>query len=125
MSNFGGTGYRVEWKDGALEYSRGPSIYHAAVQQKELTRQDWDRFWDALKTDGVRIWDWKGSYVNPSVLDGTEWDLELHAGQYKKRIYGCNAYPGWGEPDWSKSREFACFLSAIGLLIGEPDYFVG
>jgi hypothetical protein len=122
MGSFGSTSYRVEWKDGLLEYSRGLSRYSDSVVQKELAVEDWKRFWRTLLAGGVCVWDWKGSYDNPIVLDGTEWQLELHTGQYKKRIYGCNAYPGWGEPDWNKSAEFSCLVSAIGALVGDRKF---
>lgn len=122
MGGFGGAGFRVEWKDGSLAYSRGSSIYHDAPVHKELSKQDWSRFWGALIASGVCIWDWKGSYVNPAVLDGTEWSLKLHTGQYKKRVYGCNAYPGWSEPDWTGSEEFCSLVSAVSLLVGDPGF---
>lgn len=121
ICSFSGTGYRVKWRDGALTYSKGPSIYHETATSKPLSREDWSHFWCKLLADDVSLWDWKSRYDNPAVLDGTQWELTIEQGQYQKRIYGSNAFPGWNDLDWTKSREFCCLISAIGLLVGDPE----
>jgi DNA-directed RNA polymerase subunit RPC12/RpoP len=123
IGGFADTNYRVDWLNGVLTYSKGQSPYHKNVVHKQLGNQDWERFWSALLDGDVHIWGWKNNYFNPSVLDGTEWSLELHTGENKKKISGFNAFPGFSGPDWRKSKEFCCLISAIGLLIGEMDFF--
>ena len=43
----------------------------------------------------LHIGEWKKNYVNPLVLDGTQWnlDIEYEDGRKPFHIYGSNAYP--------------------------------
>lgn len=55
------------------------------------------REWDALMRtlfDRLFVHEWKKSYVNPCVLDGTQWGLTLVFPDGKEwEIHGSNAYP--------------------------------
>ncbi|MEJ2407620.1 MAG: hypothetical protein P8171_25840 [Candidatus Thiodiazotropha sp.] len=122
IGGFTRPGYRIEWRDGALFYSKGPSTYSGTTTQKSLSREDWLRFWSKLQADGISLWNWKSRYENPEVMDGTQWELILVQDQYTKRIYGSNAFPDFNEPDWTRSREFCGLILAIGSLVGNKDF---
>lgn len=36
---------------------------------------------------------WRGTYINPSVADGDQWELISINGKEERRVYGSNAYP--------------------------------
>ena len=38
------------------------------------TQEEWDIFLKALSTHNV--WNWEEYYMNPDILDGTQWSLE-------------------------------------------------
>lgn len=44
---------------------------------------------------GLHIGGWNREYINPEVLDGEQWELEIHFfdGHKPVKIYGSNAYP--------------------------------
>ena len=64
-------------------------------QYKEVlcspTQEEWDIFLKALNTHNV--WNWEEYYMNPDILDGTQWSLEIKAGSLKVKSGGSNEYP--------------------------------
>ncbi len=58
-----------------------------------ITGAQWKRLMDGLFTK-LCIHEWKHKYINPYVLDGTHWSLELKlTGRRRYTICGSNAYP--------------------------------
>jgi len=55
------------------------------------TQEEWDIFLKALNTHNV--WNWEEYYMNPDILDGTQWSLEIKAGSLKVKSGGSNEYP--------------------------------
>ena len=55
------------------------------------TQEDWDIFLRALNTHNV--WNWEEYYMNPDILDGTQWSLEIKADSLKVKSGGSNEYP--------------------------------
>jgi len=84
---------------------RGASIHyetpfcaedHAAIS-RVINEDEWRNFVHKLYL--CYITDWKRSYVNPHILDGTQWDLEVKIrNMHTIKISGSNAYP----PHWKK-----------------------
>ena len=49
--------------------------------------------------ESVNFWKWEKDYCNPDILDGTQWELRVRAGQTgnrRKNCSGSNEFPrGW------------------------------
>lgn len=68
-------------------------------------------FWTML--DEIHLEEWKHSYVDPYVCDGTQWELKVsfENGRRTMNWYGSNAYP----PNFQKLKEF------FGCYVDEDD----
>ncbi len=74
---------------------------------RQITRNRWDRILNTLYCQ-LYLHEWKKTYDNPYVLDGTQWSLEIKLTNHRKRIYsGSNAYP----PYWKELK--AVFQSFV------------
>jgi len=83
--------------DGALAEYIPSRITDDAPTSRVLGADEWLRFVHELF--GCHIADWKKRYVDPHVLDGTQWVLEVSFETGKPlKIYGSNQYPAhWKE----------------------------
>lgn len=67
----------------------------------QITPETWKNIIDALYTK-AHLHEWKKRYEDPSVPDGTQWELELRlTGNRVRRYYGSNAYP----PYWPEVKK--------------------
>ncbi len=65
---------------------------------RQITHLRWMRLIDRLFNE-LYLHEWKKKYADRSVLDGTQWHLEISlSGRRKRTIYGSNAFP----PYWSE-----------------------
>jgi hypothetical protein len=118
-------GFEAEGFD--LRLSRGRIHYRRTVgpcpgpepQVIRPTEEQWRQFW--LEVDRIGVWAWLPEYVNPNVLDGTQWSLELRYGERKVKSEGSNLYPGSTGIDYSANSPFAQFLRALATLTGQPE----
>ena len=68
------------------------------AEDRQITPLRWMKFINRLFNE-LYVHEWKKEYVDPEVLDGTQWHLEIKLGGRRKRtIDGSNAYP----PYWSE-----------------------
>jgi hypothetical protein len=85
----------------------------------EPSAEAWARF--RRRLDRLDVWNWKESYSDPGVLDGTGWRISL---KYKDRMLdasGSNAYPlpgGASSNSPKPSPHFNAFLQSVQDLIG-------
>jgi hypothetical protein len=108
--------HEIEWRQRKLWYRR-----YMWQPSTELSPnpEAWERFWQAVEATGV--WQWRNSYENSEVLDGTQWSLKLaHQG---KRLTsgGSNAFPGCNQPEYAESCEFGRFIQAVRVLTGKNE----
>ena len=70
-------------------------------------------FFSAKLYEKLYIQDWKKRFVDPCVLDGEQWELEIHlAGGRKRTYYGSNAYP----PLWKELKNvFRPYFNEVGI----------
>jgi len=93
IGGFEAEGFDLRLSRGRIHYRRtvgpcpGPS-----PQVIRSTEEQWRQFW--LEVDRIGVWAWLPEYVNPNVLDGTQWSLELRYGERKVKSEGSNLYPG-------------------------------
>ena len=84
--------------DCAIVEGRESSPFGPGFEPLEISLEVWYEMLDKLYRD-VRIHEWKKRYVNPDILDGTQWsiNIELSDGQTIS-YYGSNEYP----PRWEE-----------------------
>jgi hypothetical protein len=119
IGGFPGTSYQVELAgDTIIHRSLDALSDHAAVTEVRPTPERWSAFWCACEKIGV--WNWKASYHNHEVLDGTQWELSMRVGSSSIKTSGSNAYPD-PEPTADpvdESRSFVAFRAALRKLLG-------
>src|ERR1039457_1919798 len=49
----------------------------------------WTRFWKSI--DEINVWNWLPEYMNPNILDGCQWSLELQFNGGSVTCEGSNA----------------------------------
>lgn len=65
---------------------------------KQITIDKWNRILDKLYIQ-MYLHEWKKKYVNPNVMDGTQWELKIKmTGRRERNYYGSNDYP----PYWTE-----------------------
>lgn len=78
-----------------VEYTMKPE---EVPEPKQITPQKWKKTVNRLYSD-LHIHEWKKNYIDPSVLDGTQWELKIRLTNGRKRTYyGSNDYP----PYWDE-----------------------
>lgn len=83
-----------------------PGFSLDGILHREMTEKEWKRIIAQLY-EKLYIHEWKKRYDNPFVLDGEQWELEIHLSKGRKRLYyGSNAYPALWEELKSVFRPF-------------------
>lgn len=87
---------------------REPEAYF----QRMMTEQEWNKLMDRLFTK-LFLHEWKKNYVDPDILDGEQWELELKLTGGRVRNYGgSNAFP----PYWAELKTtFRPFFKEAGI----------
>ena len=92
-------GLNINW----VHWEEGKEI---DTYQKKIRVKTAERFINRL--NAVNLLDWKRSYENPGVLDGTGWEIEIYREGRNLVKSGDNAFPD----------EWDSFCSAIGKITG-------
>lgn len=67
-------------------------------EDKQISKKAWKEILDRLYGP-IYLHEWKKSYIDPAVMDGEQWSLEIGLTGKRKRSYsGSNAYP----PYWNE-----------------------
>ena len=88
---FRGPSIQIEYKKNNFEISfmnQGSIITHFI---KSPSKIKWDNFF--LFLDNIKIWEWKKEYVDPNILDGTQWEIEVSNSSKKIKSCGSNKFP--------------------------------
>jgi len=109
----------IHYSNGKVALSNSQAPYNE--QTKNVLEETLEAFWEKVETIGV--WDWQDEYVNPTILDGTQWKLKLVHGDREKKIYGSNMFPpNISISDNRESEDFHQLCQAVNELIGRK-YF--
>ena len=83
-----------------------------AYLHRSMTEKEWNKLVDRLFSK-LYLHEWKKSFVDPLVLDGEQWDLELKLTRGRVRNYrGSNAFP----PYWAELQTtFRPFFKEAGI----------
>lgn len=123
IGGFLGPSYSVKLKDGSLVYSASKGGQEIDSSKIIPTAAQWREFHDAL--NNLNVWQWRTNYINPDVLDGTQWSLEIKFEDQSLKTCGSNCYPKAdgrpnGKPEFTK--EFCNYLKAVKKLLGERTF---
>jgi hypothetical protein len=119
IGGFMGYTYDVHLQEGALQYSRSGRGGKPQSIRVSPTTEQWLEFRREL--DAIGVWDWRRTYPNPGVADGTQWLLEVTYPDRTAKSQGSNNYPGAkAEPSGvpSGSKVFTRYLKAAERLLG-------
>ena len=84
----------LKMEDGAIVHYTAGSGYlpEEPTAKEQLSPEEWKAF--IHRIFHCYITDWKKRYVDPHIVDGTQWELEIHFMKRKPlKIYGSNKYP--------------------------------
>ena len=84
------------------------------IAEKQMTEHDWAALWARLDEQRCDFWNWRKTYRDPDIMDGTQWKLEFRMGSRFVKSYGCNDFPGGGK----KNSEFNKFVEALEWVLG-------
>jgi hypothetical protein len=84
------------------------------IAEKQMTEHDWAALWARLDEQRCDFWNWRKTYRDPDIMDGTQWELKSRMGGRYVKSYGCNAFPGGGK----KNSEFNKFVEALEWVLG-------
>ena len=73
---------------------------------RQITHLRWMRLVNRLFNE-LYVHEWNKKYIDPHVLDGTQWSLEISlSGRRKRTVYGSNAFPPYWRELMSLFRPF-------------------
>jgi hypothetical protein len=84
------------------------------IAEKQMTEHDWAALWARLDEQRCDFWNWRKTYSDPDIMDGTQWELKFSMGSRFVKSYGCNVFPGGGK----KNSEFNKFVEALEWVLG-------
>lgn len=93
-------GYFQGFYEIKIDFNLKRVTYSHSLEQREPSRKNvspelLDEFIEALKD--INFLNWRSRYVDPDVLDGCEWEIEIIREGRNLRKYGINSYPGGWE----------------------------
>ena len=117
IGGFFGASYRVELQsDGTLLYRHNPRtlISEPGTRTRRIRVGDdqWREFRRVM--DEVNVWAWRKDYIDPRVVDGTQWNLKLEYPDASVFSRGSNAFP--------EQQDFERFRAAVVMLIGGREF---
>lgn len=119
-----GASFRLEWKDGALEYRAYNEHFDPTrMERLEPAAEAWSKFWQAMEVAGV--WEWQARYLNPAEAEGIQWQVALRLGDRAVGAYGDNAFPGAAPPERGTapvSPQFKAFQQGVRELVGDLPF---
>lgn len=121
VGGFDGPSYSVTLTNGVLAYRSGGSMSLLLETKPEIVSPT-DSEWRAFRTsrDQIGAWNWKTNYVDPNVLDGTEWHVIVKYGSKAVESEGANAYPHGKGADPGPA--FKKLLTAVSKLLSEREF---
>jgi len=117
LGGFTGPSYRIELQDdGSILYLHNPTSFTSGPRTKkrriQVTEAQWRQFRGALEE--AEVWDWKEEYIDPGILDGTQWLVRIKYDDASVFSRGSNSSPPGGR--------FKRLRGAVVELIGGLEF---
>jgi len=99
-----------------VTYASNPRTFTGGPGTRQTTIKVTDAQWTAFRShlNAAKVWNWKASYSDPGVADGTVWHFVVDFGDKKITSDGNNAYP--------EQAQFDAMLAAVRELLGGKDF---
>ena len=92
---------------GAVVKVQKTLAYDELPDDRQISPTKWQKIVNTLYSQ-LYLHEWKKSFVDPCVLDGTQWSLDISLTNKRKRSYsGSNDYPPYWNELLKIFREFA------------------
>ena len=117
IGGFFGASYRVELEsDGTLLYRHNPKTLTSEPGTRTRRVRVGDDQWREFRRvmDEVNVWVWRKEYIDPGVVDGTQWSLRLEYADASVFSRGSNAFP--------EQQDFERFRAAVEMLLGGREF---
>jgi hypothetical protein len=117
IGGFFGASYRVELQpDGTLLYRHNPKTLISEPGTRTRRVRVGDDQWREFRRlmDEVDVWVWRKDYIDPRVVDGTQWSLRLEYADASVFSRGSNAFP--------EQQDFERFRVAVVMLLGGREF---
>jgi hypothetical protein len=121
VGGFDGPSYDLLLTNGSLQYRAAGSMSGLEDVKAEViapTASQWKTFRASL--DEIGVWNWKTNYIDPDVLDGMWWTVNVKYADRSIAAEGANAYPD-GEGA-NQSPTFQKLTAAVSKLLSERDF---
>ena len=116
IGGFSGDNIKIKNNGNELEVgiSDNPAPNPMNIYSHLINNNQWQEFWEEIDEQG--IWNWKNSYTDNTIRDGTQWELNLEKDGKIKKTWGSNDYP----------ENFDMFIKSINKIaktsISDEDY---
>jgi hypothetical protein len=121
IGGFDGPSYDLLLTNGTLQYKAAGSISQLEDMKAAIiapTASQWTAFRSSL--DEIGVWNWKTNYINPDVLDGMGWSINVKYHDTGIFAEGANAYPESDGID--PSPIFQKLTAAVSMLLSGRDF---
>ena len=82
---------RLILEDSEITVTPTPWAFNDAVITYSPSNEEWNKFLESIVR--LDVAHWKRSYMDPSILDGTQWHLQIKTESSEIDTGGSNAYP--------------------------------
>lgn len=120
VGGFTGPTWSLKLENDKITYIKRNSAEVSAPETIAVPDVKWKEFRNTL--DQINVWEWKDSYFNKDVQDGTQWSLQVNYSDKSIQASGSNAFPGAdGKSNNSPqfSEQFNKLLKALSELTGK------
>ena len=104
---------RLILEDSEVTVTPTPWAFNDAVITYSPSNEEWNKFLESIER--LDVLNWKESYIDPSISDGTEWLFQIRTESFEIETGGSNAYP----------ENFNGLIMSINKLIPLPCFTLG
>ena len=106
-------GYKLILEGNAVNVTPDPCSFNNEPMTCIPSIEEWNKFLESIER--LDVLNWKESYIDPSILDGTQWLFQIRTESFEIETGGSNAYP----------ENFNGLIMSINKLIPLPCFTLG
>ena len=103
-------GYKLILEGNAVNVTPDPCSFNNEPMTCIPSIEEWNKFLESIER--LDVLNWKESYIDPSISDGTQWLFQIRTESFEIETGGSNAYP----------ENFNGLIKSFNMLINN-DYF--
>ena len=123
IGGYSSNNYKLSLVGSRLMYNKSSYSYLDEVKETtlEISKQQLEHLVSNLNI--LKVEDWKKEYVDETMMDGVQWELELEYDNESKKTFGSNSYPNYNS-ETDSSTDFERFLLLLRELTGDEKFFL-